>query len=783
MSGASIGQAEVAPLPRRTLDDTPNNLPRPLTSFIGREHELAEARRLLGDNRLLTLTGPGGSGKTRLCIRLAAEVAGDFPDGVYFVPLAPVREPGLVPSSIAQHIGLQDPRGRPLLEHLAAHLRERKLLIVLDNFEHLLAAGPVVVELLKGSRALRIVVSSRSSLRLSGEQECPVPPLALPGLQTTSPASIAACESVELFVERAAAATPGFAVDEKNAASIAQIVQRLDGLPLAIELAAARVKLLPPEAILTRLDHALGLLVGGSRDLPDRQQTLRSTISWSHELLSEGGRRLLATCSVFRGGASLEMIELVCKTAVDIGMPVLDGLQELVDQSLLRPAPTSGRPRYTMLETIREFAAERLAEMPEAVGIQESHAAAFLVLAEEARSPGTAADEKEWFDRLELEHNNVRAAIEWYCRESPADALRLAAAMSNFWSWRGHFTEGRERLRVLLELVADASPTRVRALNGAAWLAIDQGDHAEAATRLEESLALSRRLNYRAGEGMAIVYLARSSIASQRAAEAAPYVEDAIAMLREAQDGPGVALCFMYAGLVAQFTDQLEVACDCFAQCIRLSQELGIDSVAARVSQLLGIARLDLGELGAARAALEQGLPASLELGDRWVVPIGLGGFASLAARTGRPRQALRLAGAATAYSETNHFSIPPAMQAVIDRWLAPARKTVGAAAAKLFAEGRQMKVEEAVACALANEPEETWRPGPRRSLTRRELEVAALVARGLTNREIASQLYLSVRTVDVHVDHILTKLGFHTRTQLAAWAYEQDLCRKIRSP
>ncbi len=208
MSGASIGQAEVPP-PRPTLDDTPNNLPRPLTSFIGREHELAEARRLLGKNRLLTLTGPGGSGKTRLSIRLAADVAGDFPDGVYFVPLAPVREPGLVPSSIAQHIGLQDSRGRPLLEHLAAHLRERQLLIVLDNFEHLLAAGPVVVELLKGSRALRIVVSSRSSLRVSGEQECPVPSLALPGPQTTSPASVAACESVELFVERAAAATPG----------------------------------------------------------------------------------------------------------------------------------------------------------------------------------------------------------------------------------------------------------------------------------------------------------------------------------------------------------------------------------------------------------------------------------------------------------------------------------------------------------------------------------------------------------------------------------------------
>jgi non-specific serine/threonine protein kinase len=734
----------------------------------------------MGSNRLLTLTGPGGSGKTRLCIRLAAEVAADFPDGVYFVPLAPVREPGLVPSSIAQHIGLQDSRGRPLLEHLAAYLRERKVLVVLDNFEHLLAAGPVVVELLRGSQALRIVVSSRSSLRVSGEQECPVPPMALPGpRETTSPASIAACESVQLFVERAAAAAPGFAVDETNAASIAQIVQRLDGLPLAIELAAARVKLLPPEAILRRLDHALGLLVGGSRDLPDRQQTLRGTISWSYDLLSEGARRLLATCSVFRGGAGLETIESVCETAVDIGTPVLDGLQELVDQSMLRPAQGSGPPRYTMLETIREFAAERLAEMPEAVRIQESHAAAFLELAEEAGSPGIGAGEKERFDRLELEHNNVRAAIEWYRRESPQDALRVAAAMSNFWGFRGHFTEGRERLRVLLDLVASASRTRVRALNGAAGLAIDQGDHADATTRLEESLALSRRLNDGAGEGMAALYLARSKIARLQAAEASPNVDDALALLREAGDEPGVALGLLYSGLVAQFTDRLELACDCFARCIRMSQVLGIESLGARASQLLGIARLELGELGAARAALEQGLPAAIELGDRWVVPIGLGGFASLAARTGRPQQALRLAGAAAAYSETNHFSMPPVMQALIDRWLAPARRTAGSAAEKLFAEGRRITVEEAVSRALANEPEEAWRPGPRRTLTSRELEVAALVARGLTNREIAGRLHLSVRTVDVHVDHTLTKLGFHTRTQLAAWAYEQDLLPK----
>ena len=343
------------------------SLPKPLTSFIGRERELAQAKRLLQDSYLVTLTGPGGSGKTRLCIALAAAVADDYPDGVYFVPLAPVRDPGLVPSTIAQSIGLQDARDRPLMEHLVSQLRERQLLIVLDNFEHLLDGAPVVTRLLEETRAVRILVSSRSPLRVSGEQECPVPPLAVPEEDARpAAASLAACESVRLFAERAAAAVPGFTLDDENAAAIAAIARRLDGLPLAIELAAARVKLLPPQAILPRLDHSLGLLTGGSRDLPDRQQALRATIAWSYELLTEGARRLLAMCSVFAGGASLEVIETVCGAAVDIGLPVLDGVAELVDQSLLRQVPRPGLVRYAMLETIREYAAERLEAMPEA---------------------------------------------------------------------------------------------------------------------------------------------------------------------------------------------------------------------------------------------------------------------------------------------------------------------------------------------------------------------------------------------------------------------------------
>jgi predicted ATPase/DNA-binding CsgD family transcriptional regulator len=776
MSGASIGHAGLEPSLRGSLDAGSGSLPRPLTSFIGRETELAVARRLLARSCLLTLTGPGGSGKTRLSIELAAGAAGDYPDGVYFVRLAPVRDPGLVLSSIAQGIGLQDPRDRPLAEHLGSYLRDRKLLIVLDNFEHLLPAAAVVAELLSEADGLRIVVSSRAPLRVSGEQECPVPPLALPeGKADGGLAPVAGCESVRLFAERAAAVMPGFAVDEHNAAAVAQIVRRLDGLPLAIELAAARVKLLPPEAICERLEHSLGLLTGGSRDLPDRQRTLRATIEWSFDLLGEQARGVLAACSVFRGGVPLDVIESVCAES-DAGLMVLDGLQELVDHSLLRQLPAPGPPRYLMLETIRGFAAERLAGAPEAARLRAAHAAAFLALAEDAAGPLTGLGQREWLERLDVEHNNIRAAIDWYRLQDPPAALRLAAAMSWFWSLHGHYTEGRQRLRLLLGLACSQDTLRVRALNGGAWLALDQGDYADADRLLSESTELSRRLGDKVGEGMSAVFGCRSMVSTDRVAEAAPYAERALAVLTEAGDRPGIAFALFFLALNAQFTGDLEAACGLHEQCVALCQELGFESLGARALQPLGIARLELGDLTAAWTALQQGLRGSVTVGDRFIIPIGLSGLAGLAAKTGKHRRALRLSGAAEAYRDTYGSALPAPVRAYLENWLAPAHRKAGAAAPGLIAEGRQMTVMAALEYALADEPEEAWRPGPRQTLTRRETEVAKLAARGLTNRDIAARLCLSVRTVEAHVDHILTKLGFGTRTQLAAWAHQEGL-------
>jgi non-specific serine/threonine protein kinase len=468
-------------------------VPRPRTSFVGRERELGSARRLLHGTRLLTLTGPGGSGKTRLCIALAARVEADFGDGVQFVPLAAVRDPSLVPASIAQSIGLQDARGQSLLEHMTSYLADRTVLLILDNFEHVLPAGEFVGELLGASSELRILVTSRSPLHVSGEQEFAVPPLLLPGpASPVSAASLAGCESAQLFAARAAASVPGFAVTGENAEAIAGIVQRLDGLPLAIELAAARVKLLPPEAILARLADSLGLLVSGSQDVPDRQRTLRATIAWSHDLLSEPARRLLAACSVFRGGIGLDHIEAVCARALRLDVPVLDALQELVDQSLLRLVSSSAAvPRYAMLETVREFAAEGLGGLQEHVQVRDAHASVFWDLAKDLARPPTTPG-RAGLDLLELDHDNFRAALDWYHETDPALALRLANRLTGFWSVRGHFSEGRRRLGQLLDRVPAEDPERVDALNGAAWLATDQGDRVSALGLLDESIGCAR---------------------------------------------------------------------------------------------------------------------------------------------------------------------------------------------------------------------------------------------------------------------------------------------------
>ncbi len=743
-------------------------LPRPRTSFVGRHHEIAQARRLLRSSSLLTLTGPGGCGKTRLALELAAGVADDFPRGAQFVPLAAIRDPSLVPVSVAQAVGLQDSRGGSLLAHLSRYIADGELLLILDNFEQVLPAADFVAALLAACARLRIVVTSRSPLHLSGEQEFPVTPLPVPvGGAAVSAAAVSAADSAQLFAVRAAALLPGFTIDEHTAKPIADIVHRLDGLPLAIELAAARVKVLPLAAIPARLDDALGFLVGAGRDVPDRQRTLRATIAWSYDLLSGDAQRLLAAMSVFRGGAALDDVEAVCGDALRVNSPVLDALQELVDHNLVRLTGSATVPRYAMLESVREFAAEDLRSRAGAEAVQAAHAAQFRRRGDGlARPPLWPA--REGLDRLESEHDNFRAALDWYRQRDPSAALHLANRLTAFWSARGHFSEGRRRLGELLALVPADDPEWVDGMNGAAWLATDQGDFATSNALFDRSVARARADADRLGEASALFFRGRSKLISSDPAGGGSDIARAMELQAAVGDEAGRAAALWFAALPHVFVGaDLPLATDLLERSAELATRLDLPAVSARAWMLLGIVKVELGDLPGARAVLAQGVPALVNIGDRFAIPGALSALAGLAAATGRPRAALNLAGAAAAYEETNHTYRPAALRTFLAKWLAAAQK---APSAERFVEdGRRLSLDEAVALGLA-EPRSAQATA---GLTRREAQVATLVARGLSNRQIAAELFLSVRTVEVHVDHVLSKLGFRSRTQLAVWAHE----------
>jgi predicted ATPase/class 3 adenylate cyclase len=495
--------------PIRSLDVRANNLPTQLTSFVGRESEVRDVAALLERARLVTLTGPGGTGKTRLSLQVAAEIAGRFPDGVTWVPLADIADPSLVASQLAAALGLQDVGGRSSRDRLADHLRDRTSLLVLDNFEQVVTAGPLLADLLREAPKLRLLVSSRIVLRISGEHEYAVPPLALGPAEDGGTAGDS--EAVRLFLDRATAARPGFALDDRNAAAVAAIVARLDGLPLAIELAAARSRLLGPEALLDRLEHRLDMLTTGSRDLPARQQTLRGAIAWSHDLLDPPVARLFARFSVFVGGARLEESETVCGTAAELGVDVLDGLGALVDHSLLRQTELDGEPRFAMLATIQEFAAEQLAAGDERETIRRRHAIAYLDLAEAAAPHLTGSDGAVWLDQVGREHDNLRAAVAWATDQREASvAARLVSALWRFWQIRGHLAEGRERADRVVALLTPDLPAdlRARTYDAAGGLLYWLGDFRAAVDRYELQLAACREVGEPDGVAQALYNLA-----------------------------------------------------------------------------------------------------------------------------------------------------------------------------------------------------------------------------------------------------------------------------------
>jgi predicted ATPase len=530
--------------PLKTLDTHPTNLPAQPTVLIGREQEIAAACGTLRrpDVRLLTLSGPGGTGKTRLALQVAAELLDDFEDGVYFVMLAPIRDPVLVLSAIVQTLGIRESSGRAQAESLKDYLREKRLLLLLDNFEQVVAAAPLVAELLAVAPRLKVLVTSRAALHLSGEREVAVPPLALPD-RTRLPSldRLTQYEAVRLFIERAQAVKADFAVTNDNAPAIAEICYQLDGLPLAIELAAARIKLFPPQALLARLGNRLKLLTGGARDLPQRQQTIRDTIAWSYDLLDAGEQALFARLGVFVGGWTLESTEAVCNADGDLSVEIMDGVAALVDQSLVRQNEgPDGEPRFTMLETIHEYALERLAGSGEIDVVWRRHAEYFLALAEAAEPHLRRHEQIAWLDRLEREHDNLQAALRWSLNRGEGEtATQLAVALYEFWNVR-HVSETRRWFEEILSRADMMSPTllRAKALLTAGRVS---DSYADQRTRFEESLAISQALDDKRGIADALHFLGNVTARQGDREGALARYEESLAIYRELGDKAGIA--------------------------------------------------------------------------------------------------------------------------------------------------------------------------------------------------------------------------------------------------
>jgi predicted ATPase len=692
----------------RTLDSTPNNLPTQLTSFVGREEIVAEAKRLLAGTRLLTLVGPGGIGKTRLSLQIAAEVVQSFPDGVYFVALSAVRDPDLMASVIAQSIGIPVAGNRVPVDVLIEHLRDKKILLVLDNLEQLLPEGaPFVGQLLQASPNVKAVASSRAALHVYGEQEVAVEPLRLPDLRALpSLAALSQFEAVRLFIERAVAARHDFAVTNENAPAIAGICERVDGLPLAIELAAARVKMFNPQALLARLETSVSVLGTGSRDLPDRQQTLKGAIAWSYDLLDEPQKRLFSRFSVFARGANLEQAEAVCGPASEIGVDVLTGLDELADQSLLRRMPDFEEPRLLMLQVIREYAADRLEEAGEAAKIKDRHAAAFQELAEMAAPRLLGPDQKLWLDRLELDHDNFRAAFDWSVVQGNAQrALCLGAAFWRFWQMRGHLREGRTRLESILAMPGgkEFPEDRLHALEAAGGVVYWLGDMAATKALYDECLELVRVTGDERGIANALYNASFARTVDQSDLPAGILLlEEALPLFREVKDELGLARCQWAIASVRHFERRLDEAVVALDEAIPLFRKLDERFSLGWALHTRTVIAVLMGECESSQEFVREGLEIFSRAGDLSGIALFLDDFASVAQLCGDQLRALRLAGAAAAHQASTGAGLGFIVGVEEGRnWL---EKLTTDEERRAWAQGQAMTLDQAVAYAL--EPE-----------------------------------------------------------------------------
>jgi predicted ATPase/class 3 adenylate cyclase len=692
--------------PLRSLDARPNNLPLQLTSFVGRGAETAETGRLLEDHRLVTLTGAGGTGKTRLALEVAARVLPRFADGAFFIDLAPLGEPGLVGPAVGLALGLKEEQGRKVEDTVAEHLKDREILLVPDNFEHLLEATPVVEHLLGAAPRLRVLATSRTPLGLYGEQEQPVPPMALPDPRHLPELeALSRYEAVALFIQRAREANPAFAMTGQNASAVAEICARLDGLPLAIELAASRIKVLSPEAILSRLGSSLDVLTTTARNLPERQRTLRGAIEWSHDLLDEPERVLLARLSVFAGGADLGAVEAICNPGGDLGMDTLDGLASLVDKSLVRQTPAQkAEPRFGMLETIREYARARLDTRDDAEVTRRHHADHFLSLAEELANHQAGPDAPEWLARFDLDHDNLLEALGWAIETGEADrGMAAAAGIWRFWLMRGSIGVGRTWLERLLDVAGEPNRARALAHGAAGSLAYWQGDAAVTERHYEESLAMFRQLADRPGIAEAVYNLAFLPVVSGTGFDRSlQLLKEALGLFEELRDEEGIAKAKGSIGFFLLTAGDARSALPLLEESVALWRRRG--DLFQLVDKLvdLSTAHRALGNLDDAWAAGLEALDAVNGSDVAGAIPSVLHIMAPVETARGRHDRAVRLFGAAEAISESLREDEPPsAISELRGDSVGEARKAIGDEATnRALAAGRAMSLDQAVAYA-----------------------------------------------------------------------------------
>ena len=811
-------------------DATKHNLPAPMTSFVGREREMVEIKRTLAMTRLLTLTGTGGSGKTRLAIEVARDLVGTYPDGVWLVELAPLSESGLVAQEVANVLGVQERPGEPLVDTLVEALAGKEMLLVLDNCEHLVeAAARLVDTLLASCPHLKVLATSREPLGVSGEVNWAVPPLSLPEATNGEPTveAMMSYEAVRLFVERARLRLLDFEVSRENAGAVARVCLKLDGIPLAIELATARMGALAVEQVAQRLEISLDVLKGPSRTAAARQRTLRATLDWSHDLLSDDERTFFGRLSVFAGGWTLEAAEVVCSGDGIEEVDGLDLLGGLVDKSLVvAGASTDGAVRYGMLEPIRQYAREKLEEGGEGEQARSRHADYFLALAEEAGPLLWEQEQATWLRCLEADHDNVRAALSWALESGKTElGLQASGKLWRFWWMRGYYDEGKRWLSQVLDKDGQAPEARAQALMGMGWLALEQddmelakaaaeeglelttkteiekgveaffwgvlgdvakhrGERKEATRLYEQSLSLCREVGDEQGIAWALLDLANVSSDQEEHARAARFLEEGLLLAKELGSAQPLGYYLISLGYESLLQGNHERATELNEQALAVLAEREHRSGLQYALDNLGWAALLRGDHDQAHTLHAESLKLAKEMGDRRVAAESLEGLACAAWAKGQSERGAKVFGAAEGLREAIGFRRASRESTIREPYLGAARSRLGKAAWEAaFAEGQSMTFEEAVGYALSevdvSQAGAVYGSGASDDqllvvLTSREREVATLVARGLTNRQIAQELSISERTTGNHVAKVLKKLGLASRVQIASWVTER---------